>query len=122
MYTSTAIKLRQCSARKKGGGLCRAWATWEDPQQRCVAHGGWRLWRGRRLDWRGVPRARYVPCRCPAYAWPHRPGGGVCLWPQDPWDRCQTPAGTHRYPRFRFRGRMAMLIALLRPHRPDVYR
>src|SRR5687768_10882057 len=23
-------------------------------------------------------------CRCEAYPWPHRPGGGLCLWPDPP--------------------------------------
>jgi hypothetical protein len=35
-------------------------------------------------------------CSCPAYAWPHRPGGGLCRWPDPPIRRCPTPAGTNR--------------------------
>ena len=26
-------------------------------------------------------------CRCEAYPWPHRPGGGLCRWPDPPLDR-----------------------------------
>jgi hypothetical protein len=28
--------------------------------------------------------ARYVSCRCAAYPYPHRPGGGDCCWPDPP--------------------------------------
>jgi hypothetical protein len=34
-----------------------------------------------RLRKQGVQHANYPPCTCPAYAFPHRPGGGVCQWP-----------------------------------------
>ncbi len=37
----------------------------------------------------------YEPCRCEAYAWPHRPGGGLCCWPDPPQWICTLPAGTH---------------------------
>src|SRR5687768_11662348 len=26
-------------------------------------------------------------CRCEAYPWPHRPGGGLCRWPDPPLER-----------------------------------
>jgi hypothetical protein len=26
-------------------------------------------------------------CRCEAYPWPHRPGGGLCRWPDPPTER-----------------------------------
>jgi len=29
-------------------------------------------------------RAQVVPCSCSAYPWPHRPGGGLCRWPEKP--------------------------------------
>lgn len=35
-------------------------------------------------------------CACAAYAWPHRPGGGLCRWPNPPKRTCLTPAGTNR--------------------------
>jgi hypothetical protein len=28
-------------------------------------------------------------CRCEAYPWPHRPGGGLCCWPDPPQRRWQ---------------------------------
>jgi hypothetical protein len=36
-----------------------------------------------------------IPCTCAAYAWPHRPGGGLCRWPEPPRYRRTTAAGTH---------------------------
>jgi hypothetical protein len=48
----------------------------------------WRVWASlpawRRAVRESLP-ARYVPCRCSAYQWPHRPGGGACCWPETPW-------------------------------------
>lgn len=35
-------------------------------------------------------------CDCAAYRWPHRPGGGLCRWPDPPTETCPTPAGTNR--------------------------
>ena len=32
-------------------------------------------------------------CRCAAYPWPHRPGGGLCSWPQPPVERWEPKAG-----------------------------
>lgn len=40
--------------------------------------------------------AAYPPCQCSAYGWPHRPGGGVCRWPDPPQFRLTTRAGMHR--------------------------
>jgi hypothetical protein len=34
---------------------------------------------------------------CIASAWPHRPGGGLCRWPDLPLYRSTIPAGTHGY-------------------------
>ena len=47
--------------------------------------------------------AHYTPCSCGAYAWPHRPGNGLCCWPRLPLYQCTTVAGTHRWPRRRAR-------------------
>jgi len=33
-------------------------------------------------------------CRCQAYRWPHRPGSGLCRWPEEPRAVCATPLGT----------------------------
>ena len=51
--------------------------------------------RGRKSD----ERTHFEPCACPAYNWPHRPGGGLCRWPDEPTHRLTTPAGTHEWPR-----------------------
>ncbi len=104
MYTEKARKVRQWTATRRDGQPCRAWARWGSPLQLCVVHGG--------LHHRGpLPprslvgyrpkhkRTQYTPCTCVAYAWPHRPGGGLCNWPDPPANRRTTPAGTHRWPR-----------------------
>jgi len=67
---------------------------WGHPEQLCVAHG---------TDGRGPARPpgerwkpnRTIPlCDCRAYNFPHRPGGGLCRWPDPPLYRLTTPAGT----------------------------
>jgi hypothetical protein len=35
-------------------------------------------------------------CRCKAYPWPHRPGGGLCRWPEPPLECYKPPEGKHR--------------------------
>jgi len=42
-------------------------------------------------------------CRCPAYPFPHRPGGGLCCWPNPPLERWQSP-GRPRLYRHRYLG------------------
>jgi hypothetical protein len=103
MYTDAARLARRCTATTRSGEACKAFAMWDDGAQRCAPHAG----RMRGPD--GGPHAyttlhaRYTPCDCPAYAWPHRPGGGLCRWP-DPPDTCSPIASsTHRWPRFRRR-------------------
>ncbi len=96
-----------CGAALRAGwtGLpARAFACWDDPEQLCVAHNG-RHHRGPIPHW-SIPRPRSrrcaaPPCQCRAYDWPHRPGGGLCRWPEPPLYRLTTPAGTHRWPRIR---------------------
>lgn len=44
------------------------------------------------------------PCTCAAYRWPHRPGGGLCRWPDPPLTQHPTPAGTNRPTGLRRRG------------------
>lgn len=82
MYELGAEEIRRCTATCKDGRPCQAWACWGDPAQRCRQHGG-------------RPRHKRPVCRCAAYQWPHRPGGGLCLWPNPPITVCPTPAGTH---------------------------
>ena len=36
-------------------------------------------------------------CRCEAYPWPHRPGGGLCRWPDPPVERWQPNPGGRPY-------------------------
>ena len=74
---------------------------------------------------RDKKRAR---CRCDAYRFPHRPGGGLCRWPDPPCVRWQEVGAAEiaaRVAKFRERcgeptaEQMADLIALTtKPHRP----
>src|SRR6516164_4286955 len=44
-------------------------------------------------------------CRCEAYPWPHRPGGGFCRWPDPPVERWQSkPDWRYRPYRERYAG------------------
>ena len=102
-YSAKAAALRRCTATRKDGAACRAWAVWEDPRQLCAPHAG-RHYRGPlnfRRPWQPEKPTMYQPCRCVAYNWPHRPGGGLCRWPDPPLYRLTTPAGTHEWPRLR---------------------
>jgi hypothetical protein len=36
-------------------------------------------------------------CRCAAYQWPHRPGGGLCRYPDPPLERYQRKPGGRPY-------------------------
>ena len=107
-YTPNAIALRRCQATTRVGARCRCWACWDDPDQLCSTHAGrtaanWERFierhkavmaaleagasheqLARLAGWGGVQHAAYPPCRCKAYAWPHRPGGGDCPWPDVP--------------------------------------
>jgi hypothetical protein len=92
-YSAKARELRRCRKIKADGERCRAWAIWNHPEGYCATHagvtGGKRPYRSlaggfRRTPWQTgivLQRARYPPCTCGAYAWPHRPGGGWCRWP-----------------------------------------
>jgi len=81
-YSEAAKERRRCTATKTDGTPCRGYAAWGDPRQRCGGHGGRR-------------RGPTPVCGCAAYNWPHRPGGGLCRWPDAPIWRLTTPAGTH---------------------------
>jgi hypothetical protein len=94
-YSEKAEKRRRCNHvyrpdHKRAGEQCRAYAMWDSEDGLCAAHGGHTRGRGRR----GAPyRCRTTPkCDCEAYAWPHRPGGGRCNWP-DPPDKGNAEAG-----------------------------
>ena len=92
-YSTMAKALRRCRATRKDGKPCRAYAVWDDPRGLCAPHG--RHHTGP-MPRRHAPtrRTSYPPCECPAYQWPHRPGGGLCRWPDVPEYRLLTPAGT----------------------------
>jgi len=81
MYGREAVARRRCRATKADCSPCRAWALWDDPGQRCVSHAGRHHVGPMSRQYGPDTRARYVPCQCAAYAWPHRPGGGRCRWP-----------------------------------------
>lgn len=97
VYNNAALERRRCTATTTSGGKCRAWALWDDPRQVCASHSG----RPRRPyglpDRFNRPRKPTPTCRCSAYNWPHRPGGGCCRWPLPPTHYLTTPAGTHSY-------------------------
>lgn len=81
MYSAEARSLRRCRGTTVSGANCRAWAAWGSQDQLCVNHSG----RHHRGPISKAPRAmtRFWPsCRCSAYSWPHRPGGGLCRWPE----------------------------------------
>lgn len=88
-YNAQARELRRCTALRKDGTPCQGWACWDDPLRRCGTHGG-RV-AGPHIAERTAAKA----CRCAAYAWPHRPGSGLCEWPNTPKWRSTLPEGTH---------------------------
>src|ERR1700685_4666391 len=104
-YSPTAQALRRCQATTKAGEACRCWAIWGHPDQLCSTHAGctaanWDRYAERvkaqlasfrdgappeHLErWYALQHAASPPCRCSAYPWPHRPGGGGCQWPDVP--------------------------------------
>jgi hypothetical protein len=93
-YSAKAVARRRCLGTTKAGNPCQAWAVWDDPRQLCVNHAG-RHHRGKmRNKLKPSQRARYPLCTCEAYSFPHRPGGGLCRWPDTPEFKLTTPAGT----------------------------
>ena len=109
MYSAATVMQRRCVGARKDGQPCNAWALWDDPRQLCLVHAG-RSHMGPLGSLRARhQRARYEPCLCDAYAWPHRPGGGLCRWPEEPEYVLTTTPGTHRWPRLRKRRRRLLL-------------
>lgn len=100
MKSLTAIRerydeLRQCVETTRAGARCKNYAIWGSAEQLCASHfhkkRGPELTREERKD---RDRQRQRPtCDCAAYAWPHRPGAGLCRWPLDPIEKHLTPAG-----------------------------
>ena len=90
MYSDLARKRRRCTATTKAGEPCQQFAVWGDEaDHRCAAHGG------RVPGPHQVEKTAFTPCRCEAYAWPHRPGGCLCRWPDPPLYRSRMRPGTH---------------------------
>ena len=50
-------------------------------------------------------KKRRRTCGCGAYPWPHRPGGGLCRWPDPPLQTCPAVPGKNRPNGLRRRGR-----------------
>lgn len=101
-YSERARAMRACRHIYPDGRRCKAWALWDDPRQLCMAHAG-RHHKGPLPAKRVLydRPANVTPCTCAAYAWPHRPGGGLCRWPDPPLYRCTTPSSTHKPGRLR---------------------
>jgi hypothetical protein len=88
-YSPHARELRRCRATTRDGRPCRRYAAWDDALGRCGAHGG------RVQGEHTREKTAYVPCRCMAYPFPHRPAGGLCEWPDAPRFRSTLRPGTH---------------------------
>ncbi|MBC8387111.1 MAG: hypothetical protein H8E13_03565, partial [Actinobacteria bacterium] len=93
-YSEKAKALRQCKALRKGGKPCQAYAVWGE--NFCTAHSG-RHHRGlmpHPYERRFKRLSRQSPtCHCPAYNWPHRPGGIA----QDKYDKKATELKQRQY-------------------------
>lgn len=88
-YNELAREVRRCQVRTKDGQPCRRYAVWDDPLRRCAAHGG-------RVQGCHIrEKTAYHPCRCIAYPFPHRPGSGICEWPNPPRFTLRMRPGTH---------------------------
>jgi hypothetical protein len=115
-YSPQARALRRCSATCRDGTGCLNYAVWSDTRQRCGSHGG-------RVQHRHVrEKTAYIPCRCEAYAWPHRPGSGYCEWPDEPTERNAMRRGTHNPERRSLRlflGSQPTVLAVARACRPS---
>lgn len=94
-YSEKAKALRRCTATRQDGQPCKAYARWGT--QLCAAHTFKKRKPGNPNDKRRYYgyKANYEPCTCLAYAWPHKPGGGFCRWPDEPRFLSTIPASTH---------------------------
>ncbi len=90
MYSEKARAARRCQGTTKAGHPCRSYALWGGTL--CVVHA--RPGPQEPQAWKPACKSAAI-CHCAAYAWPHRPGGGLCRWPDEPEYRLTTPAGTH---------------------------
>lgn len=88
MYTEYAEKLRRCTGHNRDGSPCENFALWRSCDHRCRWH------TSDHLAAQTEASATTAVCRCAAYAWPHRPGGGGCRWPDEPAAISAIEAGT----------------------------
>ena len=100
-YSEKAKAARRCRATRKDGQPCRAYALWGGAGL-CAGHTYKKRVQHER-GYREVP-TKAPPCTCIAYQWPHRPGSGLCNWPDAPTYRSTIPAGTHSFMRGYKRG------------------
>jgi hypothetical protein len=90
---------RRCLAVRKDGEPCRAWASWDSPEQFCAVHLHPVRRKRREMtdEIREESRRRHSPvCDCPAYNWPHREYNGLCRGPEGPLETWPTPTGKRR--------------------------
>jgi hypothetical protein len=100
-YTARQTALRRCRAVRQDGRPCRAWACWDDAEQRCQAHNGRHHHGPEGPDYVRKPPAKRRVCHCPAYQWPHRPTSGPCRWPDLPLNTSPILPSTHAAVRWR---------------------
>lgn len=113
-YSERAKELRRCKATRKDGQPCRAYALWGG--DKCAGHTYKKHGKGNpKYRYEGM-RTKAAACTCIAYAWPHRPGGGLCNWPDPPYYRSTIKASTHSY----LRGYKARYRLLIRAWRMGV--
>jgi hypothetical protein len=96
-YSERAKVLRRCKATRQDGQPCKAFALWGGDT--CAGHTYKQRGKATGDERYTGMRTKAVACTCIAYAWPHRPGGGLCNWPDAPQWESTTPAGTHSFMR-----------------------
>ena len=97
-----------CARTREGGRGCGV--SVDRHQTRCAPEDSEVGYRPREGTGKPDTKWRRPTCACPAYRWPHRPGGGLCRWPDQPAEVCETPAGTNRPAELRRRGTRRRLI------------
>lgn len=101
---------RKCTAIKKNGQPCKAWALWDCLEQLCSAH--YYITRGPELSpeerIRQEKMRRRPTCNCAAYDWPHKPNSGFCRWPAEPLDHYPVRSGQRSFGKMRRRDLQAL--------------
>ena len=91
-YSELAKATRRCKATRKDGQRCQAYAVWGT--ELCTAHTYKHRGKASSDDRYVGKSTRAKACTCGAYSFPHRPGGGLCQWPDVPQVKSPIPAGT----------------------------